>query len=234
MSVEKIEISRVSRNGEWQTIRLMVFTVNNSNNMAFYAVNRPDETENEDEALLKLFCEIITQGFDLRHSKSQVIEGYNLLRENDLSGNSHDSIEILAVNYQSCKKNNDGDTTLKASEKNNVISQSEVKQKLATIIKDSKPISRRLSRILKRKVLFFENKKCSVCLSSYKEILDENLHIVVPRCGHPLCCKCADNILKSRKCPQCRGYIPSYGSFNRMKFNADLKIVTKIYQKVFL
>ena len=54
---------------------------------------------------------------------------------------------------------------------------------------------------------FFENNKRSVCLSNYKEILDEDLHVVVPSCGHPLCCKYADNILVSDKkeCPSCRG-----------------------------
>ena len=75
---------------------------------------------------------------------------------------------------------------------------------------------------------FFEENKCSVCLSSYKEVLDENLHIVVPSCGHPLCCGCADKILLERKkqCPRCKGNI-SAQSFNLMKFNADLDMITK-------
>ena len=72
---------------------------------------------------------------------------------------------------------------------------------------------------------FFEDNKCSVCLSRYKEVLDENNHIVIPACGHPLCCECADNILKSTKkeCPRCRGNITA-DSFNLMKFNADLEM----------
>ena len=75
---------------------------------------------------------------------------------------------------------------------------------------------------------FFEENQCSVCLSSYKEVLDENRHIVIPNCGHPLCCECADNILKSTKkeCPRCRGNITCQ-PFKLMKFNADLKMETQ-------
>ena len=81
---------------------------------------------------------------------------------------------------------------------------------------------------------FFEDKKCSVCLSIYKEILDEDLRIVAPSCGHPLCCKCADNILASNKkeCPSCRGNIIPQ-SFHLMKFNEDLTVETSD-QKLFL
>ena len=101
------------------------------------------------------------------------------------------------------------------------VSQSELKQKLAAVVKGSEVLN------------FFEDKKCSVCLSNYKEILDEDLHIVVQSCGHPLCCKCADNVLQSKKeCPQCRKRITAE-SFSLMKFNADLKIDT-CKQKVFL
>ena len=104
----------------------------------------------------------------------------------------------------------------------NEVSQTELKQKLKVVDKGSD--------VLK----VFEGNKCSVCLSNYKEILDEDLHIVVPFCGHPLCCKCADNILDSKKkeCPQCRGKITAQ-SFNLMKFNADLEIDT-LNQKLFL
>ena len=104
----------------------------------------------------------------------------------------------------------------------NEISHSDMKQKLATVDK--------VSTVLK----FFEGKKCSVCLSNYKEILDEDLHIVIPTCGHPLCRKCADNFVESSRVefPQCRGRITA-DSFNLLKFNADLKIDTK-NQNLFL
>ena len=104
----------------------------------------------------------------------------------------------------------------------NEVSQTELKQKLKFVDKGSD--------VLK----VFVGNKCCVCLSNYKEILDEDLHIVVPFCGHPLCSKCADNILDSKKkeCPQCRGKITAQ-SFNLMKFNADLEIDTE-NQNVFL
>ena len=93
------------------------------------------------------------------------------------------------------------------------VCQSELKNKLATHSTDSKTMKS------------FEDNKCSVCLSNYKEILDEDLHIVVPSCGHPLCCKCADNILVSEKkeCPSCRENFTTQ-SFDLMKFNEDLTV----------
>ena len=111
----------------------------------------------------------------------------------------------------------------------NEISQSEVQQKLAIVENDMKFFVR-----FYEAMKFFEDNKCSVCLSNYKEILDDDLHIVIPYCGHPLCCKCADNILKSEKneCPRCKENVTAT-SFNLMKFNADLQMVTQ-YQRVFL
>ena len=96
----------------------------------------------------------------------------------------------------------------------NKLAQSELKVKLANFDKNS--------RIMK---LFVEN-KCAVCLSNYNEILKEDLHIVIPSCGHPLCCKCADGILSmaKKKCPRCKININS-DSFNFMKFNTELEMV---------
>ena len=69
--------------------------------------------------------------------------------------------------------------------KENEVSQCELNEKLKTVDKKSEVFK------------FFEDNKCSVCLSDYIEIVDEYLHIVVPSCGHPLCCSCADDILVS-------------------------------------
>ena len=102
-----------------------------------------------------------------------------------------------------------------------LILQSDVKERLKTLDKNS--------RIVK----IFEDNKCPVCLSNYKEIFEEDLHILIPSCGHPLCCNCADNILLSKKkeCPQCRGKVDAC-SFNLMNFNDSLEINTQD-QKVF-
>ena len=69
----------------------------------------------------------------------------------------------------------------------NAVSQFELKEKLSVVYKNSEASK------------FFDENKCPVCMSNYKEILDEDHHIVVLSCGHPLCCKCADNILFGRK-----------------------------------
>ena len=51
---------------------------------------------------------------------------------------------------------------------------------------------------------------------------------MVPSCGHPLCCQCADDILLSgkKKCPQCRENVTD-DSFKVMKFNTDMKVESK-------
>ena len=71
----------------------------------------------------------------------------------------------------------------------------------------------------------FELNQCSVCLSNYKEILDDNHHIVISSCGYPLCCDCADKISVSenKEYPRRRGNITAK-AFKIMKFNADLQI----------
>ena len=111
----------------------------------------------------------------------------------------------------SCGKDQKESSTVLAE---NEISHSGLKQKLASLDKNAEAIK------------FFVNNKCSVCLSDYKEIVDEDLHVVVPRCGHPLCCKCADEISGSEKkdCPRCRGNITT-DSFELLKFNFKLEVV---------
>ena len=222
MSVKKIKIMRTSHNGGWDTVWITVFTETFYPEPHMQMFTTPDDNENEDEAVIDLFNDI-AQDIDLEHFRSQVLQAHNRLRENDLSGNSQESIEIPVVPeelepHQSCKENNENVTTMQTSEENG-ISQSEVKQKLANFSKSMK---------------FFEDNKCPVCLRSYKEIIEDNIHIVIPSCGHPLCCECADNILiiTNKECPRCRGNITAE-SFNLMKFNADLDIVTQD-QKVFL
>ena len=150
--------------------------------------------------------------FGLEHMKQEIIRVINQLRENNRN-NTHQSVEIpvtpreLSEPHRSCKTSQN-----EATEENHV-NQSELQEKLSALDKESE--------VLKS----FEENRCSVCLSNYKEIIEENYHIVVPSCGHPLCCKCADNILASAKkeCPCCRGTL-TLESFSLLKFNCDLKI----------
>ena len=134
----------------------------------------------------------------------------------------HMEIRLLPVKlepHSSCRMNTDNSMT---DLQENKVSQCELKQKLTKLDKDDKTMK------------FFEYSKCSVYLSNYKEVFYEDLHIVVPSCGHPLCCKCADNVLVSAKieCPSCRENFTAE-SFDLMKFNED-STVTSDDRRLFL
>ena len=86
-------------------------------------------------------------------------------------------------------------------------------------------------RIWGNRIQQFEDNECCVCLSNYKEILDEDLHIVIPSCGHPLCCKCADNIVYGEK----KQYFTKQKNGNSISYileNRQVKIQHKIDKKL--
>ena len=218
-------LKRISTNGRWSDLFVILKMIGRRITFAYREHNFSDR--DEDEALSKLLdrFENLRCGFNLKRLRSKFLRGFRYLRENDSNGYSQRSMEIALVAEEqpephfSCKKNQNEDST---SSDENIISQAEIKENLAIIEKDNKSMK------------FFEDNKCCVCLSNYKEVLDDKLHIVVPNCGHPLCCGCADNILKGTKkeCPRCRGNITA-DSFYLMKFNADLEMETQ-HQTVFL
>ena len=74
---------------------------------------------------------------------------------------------------------------------------------------------------------FFNANQCPVCKASYKEILKEDLHIIIQQCGHPVCCKCCDDICRYNEfptCPVCREDIDmDRQEFHVMKFDVNLK-----------
>ena len=80
---------------------------------------------------------------------------------------------------------------------------------------------------------FFNKHTCCVCLETYKDVIEGDNHIVVPPCGHPLCCKCADNILvRKPECPICKVKVTK-NIFQLMKFDKDSHPDLK-KQKVYL
>ena len=169
----------------------------------------------------------LLEGNGLEHMQGKVTTAFWNLGIN-YRGQRNLSVEIpiepkqhTDVPHYSCKMDQNVNHNAESTQENSV-SQFELKEKLSVF--DNK------SEVFK----FFKENKCPVCISNYKEILDEDLHIVIPSCGHPLCCKCADNILASenKECPQCRENL-TVNSFNLMNFNADLEILTK-NQKLFL
>ena len=220
-SVTKVEIQRVRDSGVWKRLKIRFKDLNGS-----YSCREKENLTNGDEkfavsVLLTSFLLCYSKHFvnaNLYRLRSDIVKSFRQLRENNLYGNSQKYFDIAVVpkkrirTHSSCKEE---DSTPRALEENG-ISQSVVKQKLVNLDKGS------------RKMKFFEENKCSVCLCSYKKLLNKDLHIVVPLCGHPLCCDCADNIMMSTKkellC--CEENITAQ-SFNLMKFNADLNIDTQ-------
>ena len=68
---------------------------------------------------------------------------------------------------------------------------------------------------------FFTQSSCPVCLLNYKKIIKKGHHIVIPFCGHPVCCKCCDNLLRNDgRCPICRKKY-NVSRFDIMKFDIN-------------
>ena len=234
-SDKTVIIQRSNENGRWSCLTIKyVVTKRRSTTKSFTREYNDDENRNIDDAIttvmdrfLSRFRSDYLQNMHLDKFKCDVVKGFHQMEEIDLNRNTDLEKVILFLPkkqpepHLSCKMNENEDSGIRASGENES-SQSEVQQKLSIVDKNSDFMK------------FFTDNKCSVCHSNYKEIFDDNFHIVIPSCGHPLCCKCADTILKSRKkeCPRCRGNI-RVAVFNLMKFNADLQMETRD-QTVFL
>ena len=227
--VNEVIIQMINRFGRWSYLTIM-YEESGSKVQEDKRVEWNRSMDNAIASVVRRFfrhySSTYLQNVNLDKLKCDIVQGFRQMVQNDLNcvfvqQTIYFVPEKQPKPHYSCKMYGNEDSTIQASGKNES-SQSEVKQKLS-VVKNN-------SEVMK----FFEENKCSVCLSSYREILDDNVHIVVPSCGHPLCCKCADNILRSTKqeCPRCRGNI-TVDVFNLMKFNCNLQIETQD-QKVFL
>ena len=228
-----IKIERISFNGSWNEVVITYKRDEYMNHPIIGLFHTPNRSEDEaisiiwDRFVQELSWNGLLTGIDLGNLRFDVIQGFHQLRENDLSGNGRQIMEISFVSEEqpehnlSCRMNQTENSADQTTGENK-ISQSELQQKLEIVDKDPK---------VKK---FFEENICSVCLRSYKMILDEKFHIVIPTCGHPLCCECADKLLvgEKKECPQCRRNFTAE-SFNLMKFNADLELDSQ-HQTVFL
>ena len=96
---------------------------------------------------------------------------------------------------------------------------------------DMKPHFKRFDKT-SHSMEYFDRNKCPVCMKSYTKILEDDRHIVIPPCGHPICCKCSDEILRIKpECPCCREEMDR-DDFEVMKFDINIKLVPqerKIY-----
>ena len=233
MSHKSITIERTSKYHCWQLLKITCYHSNGRRFSAVWKSNKP-RNSNEENAITTLMDRLFKKlnstylaNINLDKLRSDIVKGFRQLREIDLMSNMHGmlvfkhDIVLVLDSHLSCKINQNNDNATQETEEKD-FSQSELQQKLAVVHKNSKVMK------------FFEGNKCSVCLNNYKEVLDNDFHIVVPSFGHPLCCECADNILVSEKkeCPRCRGNITA-DSFDLMKFNADLEVDSQD-QNVFL
>ena len=192
--IDSIEVQRTSRAGLWTSLDMHVEYVKDADkkyhHFAKYNSSRDKDEKESVKELIKNFE--ITFGLSVYSSK--ILKGFRKLKKKDdlrefscnfltvynrLTGEVHNFSCFINISQESAR---------------NKVFQSGISEKLANLGKESGTLKS------------FEDNNCSVCLSNYKEILDEDLHILIPSCGHPLCCNCADNILLSTKkeCPQCR------------------------------
>ena len=136
----------------------------------------------------------------------------------------HNTVVELDVSEDSLQKhkscwNLPGEVVTRRSVKNLGIPQSDVLHRLRLLDSETSD--------------FFTTNTCSVCLSSYKEILESSRHIVLPQCGHPICCCCCDKMLRlDPKCPLCREYL-DINEIEPMRFELNLELHSE-NSKVFL
>ena len=202
-TVYKIKIERSNEDGRWLCLTIKYEVSNRESNQRTRIREYNDGNRNIDDAIttvmdrfIKTFSSTYLQSINLDKFKCDMVQGFQQMQEINLYRTKKVLFfgpEKQLESHFSCKMNENEYSVIQASIENEV-AQSEVQQKLSIVDKDSEVMK------------FYEDNKCSVCLSNYSEILDDNLHIVIPSCGHPLCCECADNISKSRKkeCPRCK------------------------------
>ena len=220
---KSIQIRRSNQRGVWSELAVIIKTIPGC--LVFDEFNRSNR--NEEQALSNLMdkmCSYLVGIEEIIQFREKIVRGFSYLRVRGMNGNRQRSLIIYGKPkgpHFTCKQNKSKKHTVQAAEKDEH-AQSELKVKLVNFDENSK--------IMK----FFVENVCAVCLSNYNEILNEDLHIVIPSCGHPLYCKCADGILSmaKKKCPRCKININS-DSFSLVKFNTELEMVTQ-GQEIFL
>ena len=76
-------------------------------------------------------------------------------------------------------------------------------------------------------IKFLDKKQCAVCLSSWKDILLEENHLVFTQCGHVFCRPCALRIASEgrRECAMCkRSLVGVTPPFRRLHLPLDPKL----------
>ena len=158
--VEKLRVKRIGEvdSDSWSSLTIKYYLNGTWHHSTLLNISN----QTEDEALSSL-VDVFVNHTDSQHLRDDIVEGFRQLRQNnqdDEIEDYQDEIEIYVLTHILCSKNQkESSTDLEGNE----ISQSDLKQKLASLDKNAEALK------------FFEKNKCSVCLSNYKEIVDEDL-----------------------------------------------------------
>ena len=178
------------------------------------------EHEDENDLTRNIIDEFETFYPGLSFLSEKIIEALNSSREQFLMDGrknyylavEHDVSNDQLQNHMCCWKKIDKTVTRKYTRMNGVPN-CDMKHHFKRFDNTSKSME------------YFNNKKCPVCMASYKEILEDDQHVVIPQCGHPICCKCCDESLRNKPdCPLCREEM-DIDKFDVMKFDINLQLV---------
>ena len=169
--------------------------------------------------------------------KEQIEETYKHLIKVDWNGGQDDMEEVLTftkaqadqMTHVSCGFHSEKNFKLRVTRANTQdvgLPQFDLKHRIQNLDKESRAFK------------LFNKNTCSVCLESFKEVLDDERHLVVTNCCHVFCCTCLDNILKERKdedalCPMCKCELdPQF--FDLVLLHIDLTVNEEISGKIFV
>ena len=83
---------------------------------------------------------------------------------------------------------------------------------------------------------FFNKNTCCICLETFKEVLDDERHLVVTSCNHVICCACLDSILKQKDiplCPMCKSELDPF-VIDLVFLDIDLTVNEEYTGKIFV
>ena len=92
--IEEIVIWRTSSGGRWKFLEIIVFSDDVFQAKCFSSINKAGR--NEAEAISDLLDDFV-RTFKSEGLKSKIIQGFQKLRDNDLSGGSSEKMEIVLV-----------------------------------------------------------------------------------------------------------------------------------------
>ena len=227
-----IGVKRNCRDGAWCVLEISLFFCHKVAWSIFD--NSYHITKVESEAVKEVVTEFVKHFPTLECFTARIEEEFRLMQEYDISDELCAPVilsaeQVSLITHVSCKgevggrKKVDGEKPVtRRGTRDNGIPQNNIKYLLKSLDEGSK--------VLK----FFKENECPVCISTYQDIIQNDLHILVlDLCHHPICCSCLDNIRKINKKPECPCCRKMYSTASLMKFGADLKQFGKAFCQSF-